>query len=113
MDKRTCAAVESLLSLRDGTPVRSPPPTTSEEWRPPSPASSVSSSGEKSPVHSRVGLDREYSATEKVTFVRPHTVSYLKCTITCIVLYTYKGHQVLTKRSPCILLMYHYMTIQR
>ncbi len=44
LDKRTTTAVESLLSLRD--PGRSPPPS-GEEWRPLSPASSVSS-GENS-----------------------------------------------------------------
>lgn len=40
LDKRTSAAVESLLSLRAGTPVREESP----QWRPPSPASSVVSS---------------------------------------------------------------------
>lgn len=68
LDTRTSTAVESLLSLRDCTPVRSPPPSV-VEWRPPSPASSVSSGGENfscSPVHSGVTQEQEaaYSTQE-------------------------------------------------
>ena len=56
VDKRTSAAVESLLSLRAGTPVSEDTTSNCTQWRPPSPANSVISSSSDnnnslSPIH--------------------------------------------------------------
>jgi len=79
LDKRTSTAVESLLSLRAGTPVSE---DNYSQWRPPSPASSVTSDN-TSANHSPMQVAREEivdCSTEKdeVAFAIPgvSTVSF-------------------------------------
>ena len=61
LDKRTSAAVESLLSLRAGTPVRE---ENCSQWRPPSPAASVVSSSS----------NREHSSLSPMQVAREEVV---------------------------------------